>query len=136
MGNESIEGVLNDLTDTDSGSRAPNQNQWRQHLEASEGPFVVVNLLNIKDEAALNQYAATAVPAVQSLGAELIYMGRGGDALIGDTSDSCDVVSVWRWPSRQAWTDLWLDPDYAAIRPLFNQGVERYRCLVTKEISR
>ena len=135
MSTESIDSVLNELARTDSGTRAPTEDQWRQHLEAPEGPFVVVNLLNIRDESALNQYAATAVPAVQSLGAELIYMGRGGDALIGDSSDSCDVVSIWRWPSRQAWTDLWLDPEYAAIRPLFNEGVQRYRCLVTKEIS-
>ena len=127
--------IINSKIKDATGTRAPTKEQWRQHLEAAEGPFVVVNLLNIKDESALNQYAATAVPAVQSLGAELIYMGRGGEALIGDSSDHCDVVSVWRWPSRQAWTNLWLDPDYAAIRPLFNQGVDRYRCLVTKEIS-
>lgn len=136
MSTDNFDRTLNELAQTDSGTNAPREEQWRQHLEASEGPFVVVNLLTIKDESALNKYAATAVPAVQSLGAELIYMGRGGEALIGDASDSCDVVSVWRWPSRQAWTDLWLDPDYAAIRPLFNEGVQRYRCLVTKELSR
>ena len=135
MSNESLDDVLANLARTDSGSRAPNEAQWREHLEAPEGPFVVANLLDIKDDSALNQYAAVAVPAVQSLGAELIYMGRGEGTLIGDSTDGCDVISVWRWPSRQAWTDLWLDPKYAAIRPLFNKGVERYRCLVTKELS-
>ena len=126
--------VLGRLQNTDSGTRAPTRAQWRRHLESEDKPFVVVNLLNLQDQEALNKYAAVAVPKVQALGAELIYLGRGQGVLVGEEEDGCDIVSVWRWPSRSAWTLLWSDPDYAKIRPLFNAGVRRYRCIDTSEL--
>ena len=126
--------VLDALQATDSGNLAPSRGQWRRHLEEEDEPFVVINLLDLKDQAALNQYAAIAVPMVQKLGAVLIYMGRGQGVLIGEEKDGCDIVSVWRWPSRSAWTALWSDPNYAKIRPFFNDGVERYRCIDTTEL--
>ncbi len=129
-----LDSTLDTLLETDAGTRAPTREQWQKHLTADDKPFVVVNLLNLDDPDALNKYAVEAVPRVQALGAELVYMGRGLDVLIGDEQDNCDIVSIWRWPNRSAWTALWMDPEYAEIRPLFNSGVSRYRCLVTKEI--
>jgi len=131
-----IDDVLDRLQATDSGTRAPTRAQWRRHLESEDAPFVVINLLNLSDQKALNRYAAAAIPKVQALGAELIYMGEGHGALIGEDGDGCDIVSVWRWPSRSAWTALWTDPEYAKIRPLFNAGVRRYRCLETSDLRR
>ena len=136
MPNPELDDVLDRLHATDSGSLAPTRDQWRRHLEKEDESFVVINLLDLSDQDALNQYAATAVPMVQSLGAELIYMGRGQGVLIGEMEDGCDIVSVWRWPSRKAWTALWSDPDYAKIRPFFNDGVRRYRCIETSELRR
>ena len=130
-----VDEVLDRLQNTDSGMRAPTRSQWRRHLETEDKPFVVINLLDLTDQEALNQYAAVAVPKVQALGAELIYIGRGQGVLIGEEDDGCDVVSVWRWPSRSAWTALWTDPDYAGIRPLFNAGVARYRCIDTTDLT-
>lgn len=130
-----VDDVLDRLQTTDSGTRAPTREQWRRHLESEDKPFVVVNLLDLKDQEALNRYAAVAVPKVQALGAELIYIGRGQGVLIGEEDDGCDIVSVWRWPSRSAWTSLWSDPDYAKIRPLFNDGVRRYRCIDTSDLQ-
>ena len=130
-----IDAVLDRLQATDSGTRAPTRAQWRRHLETEDKPFVVVNLLNLTDQEALNEYAAVAVPKVQGLGAELIYLGRGQGTLIGEEQDGCDIVSVWRWPSRSAWTSLWCDPEYAKIQPLFNNGVERYRCIDTSDLQ-
>ena len=130
-----MDDVLDRLQATDSGTRAPTRAQWQRHLESDDEPFVVVNLLSLTDQEALNRYAAAAVPKVQALGAELIYIGRGQGVLIGEEDDGCDVVSVWRWPSRNAWTSLWTDPDYAKIRPLFNDGVRRYRCIATGELG-
>ncbi|MEM7018630.1 MAG: DUF1330 domain-containing protein [Pseudomonadota bacterium] len=130
-----IDKTLDRLQATDSGTRAPTREQWRRHLEGEDKPFVVVNLLNLADQDALNQYAAVAVPKVQALGAELIYMGRGQGVMIGEDEDGCDIVSIWHWPSRDAWTALWTDPDYAKIRPLFNDGVRRYRCIDTSEFQ-
>ena len=129
-----VNDVLGRLQNTDSGTRAPTRAQWCRHLESEDKPFVVVNLLNLQDQEALNKYAAVAVPKVQALGAELIYLGRGQGVLVGEEGDGCDIVSVWRWPSRSAWTSLWSDPDYAKIRPLFNAGVQRYRCIDTSEL--
>ena len=110
MPNSDLDDVLDRLQATDSGSLAPTREQWRRHLEQEDDSFVVINLLDLSNQDALNQYAATAVPMVQSLGAELIYMGRGQAVLIGEEEDGCDIVSVWRWPSRKAWTALWSDP--------------------------
>lgn len=130
-----VDDVLDRLQTTDRGTRAPTRAQWRRHLESEDKPFVVVNLLNLTDQEALNQYATVAVPKVQALGAELIYIGRGQGVMIGEEDDGCDVVSVWRWPSRSAWTSLWSDPDYAKIRPLFNDAVRRYRCIDTSHLQ-
>ncbi len=130
-----IHDTLDLLQATDDGALAPSRDQWAQHLQAEDEAFVVVNLLNLADARALNAYAEHAVPMVQALGAELIYMGRGAGVLIGGEGDGCDVVSVWRWPSRSAWTALWSDPAYAEIRPLFNDGVARYRCLAFNELQ-
>ena len=131
-----VDGILDRLQTTDNGTRAPTRAQWRRHLESEDKPFVVVNLLDLANQEALNQYAAVAVPMVQALGAELIHMGRGQGVLIGEEDAGCDIVSVWRWPSRSAWTSLWCDPEYAKIRPLFNNGVRRYRCIDTSDLLR
>lgn len=135
MSDADIEEILDRLEKTDNGTRAPSREQWRAHLQSSDEPFVVVNLLSLEDQNYLNQYASKAVPAVLALGAELIYMGQGEGMMIGNDEDDCDIVSIWRWPSRSAWTNLWLDPDYEEIRPLFNKGVSRYRCVITTELQ-
>ena len=128
------EELLDELVATDEGPLAPTREQWLRHLERDENEtFVVVNLLTLKDQAALDRYAAEAVPRARALGAELIHLGRSLGVMVGDEEDDCDIVSVWRW-SRKAWTALWSDPDYAQLRPLFNQGVARYRCVATAEL--
>ena len=38
--------------------------------------------------------------------------------------------------SRKAWTALWSDPNYAEIRPFFNEGVRRYRRIATSDLRR
>ena len=126
---EGLTATIDRLEAVDNGTRASTRDQWQRHLSAADESFVVVNLLDMADEEALNQYAAVAVPKVRALGAELIHLGRTHGVLIGDEDDGCDVISIWRWPSRSAWTALWSDPEYAAIRPLFNAGVRRYRCI-------
>ena len=119
----------------DAGPVAPSEAQWRRHLERpADEAFVVINLLTLADAAELNRYAETAVPMVQALGAELIYMGQATAVMIGEEVDGCDVVSIWRWPSRVAWTQLWSNPDYAQIRPHFNRGVQRYRCIESRPL--
>ncbi len=128
--------ILDRLQATDSGALAPTRAQWRRHVERDDEAFVVVNLLTLNKPAALDRYAAVAVPKAQALGAEMIYLGRGRGVMVGEEDDGCDVVSVWRWPSRAAWTALWTDPDYAEIRPLFNEAVRRYRCIDTSELGR
>lgn len=130
------EKLLDRLQATDSGALAPTRDQWRRHLETKDEAFVVVNLLTLEDAEALDRYSAVAVPKVMALGAELIHLGRSQGVLVGKEADGCDLVSVWRWPSRAAWTTLWTDPDYAALRPLFNEGVGRYRCISTREVRR
>ena len=59
--------------------------------------FVVVNLLTLKDQAALDKYAADAVPRVRALGAQLIHMGPSLGVMVGDEEDGCDLISVWRF---------------------------------------
>ena len=128
--------TVDELVAVDSGPRAPSAEQWRRHLDAEpDQPFVVVNRLRIADAAALDRYVAVAVPMVQELGAELLYLGRSGGVLVGDDADDCHVVSVWRWPTREAWTQLWSDPAYAAVRPEFNAGVESWHCQITLPIE-
>jgi hypothetical protein len=128
------EELLDRLVATDSGALAPTREQWRRHLEhEEEETFVVVNLLTLKDQAALDRYAADAMPKAMGLGAELIHLGPSQGVMVGEEDDGCDMVSVWRW-SRKAWTELWSDPTYADLRPLFNEGVARYRCIATGEL--
>ena len=131
-----VEEVLDRLDATDDGPLAPSRDQWRRHLDRDESQeFVVINRLRVADPAALDRYVAVAVPMVEDLGAELMYLGRSTGVLVGDEDDDCDIVSVWRWPSRAAWTQLWLTDDYASVRSEFNNGVESWHCQTSRPIS-
>lgn len=46
-------------------------------------------------------------------GAEVLYVGDGSTALVAEDGQAWDAVLLVRYPSRQAFSDMVRDPDYA-----------------------
>jgi uncharacterized protein (DUF1330 family) len=82
------------------------------------GPVYLLNLLRFKPDGGRELYAkylAEAGKIAPRYGAELVYVGEGEPALIGDDEHHWDRVLISRYPSRQAFAALIRAPDYQAI---------------------
>jgi uncharacterized protein (DUF1330 family) len=89
----------------------------RYLAEDDGGPVVMLNLLRFQPDGGRERYAEyvahfrrTAAPH----GAEVVYAGDGSTALVADDGQSWDAVLLVRYPSRQAFSDMVRDPEYAA----------------------
>ncbi len=79
------------------------------------GPVVMLNLLRFRPDggrAAYAQYVAHFAETAQPFGAEVVYAGDGGDALVAEDGQAWDAVLVVRYPSRKHFSDMVRDPDY------------------------
>ena len=81
------------------------------------GPVVMLNLLRFRPDGGRERYGRyvehfrrTSGP----FGAEPLYLGDGGSALVAEDGQSWDAVLLVRYPSRQAFSDMVRDPDYQA----------------------
>jgi len=93
-------------------------------LAAGEGPFVLVNLVRIKEggEEAYRLYGETVGPLLAKHGAEPIYAGTALAALIGD--ERWDVAVVTRYPNRTALAALLHDPEFVAHAALRHAALD------------
>ena len=100
---------------------------------AGDGPVTMLNLLRFREiadytaspelapanpisgEAAYDLYVKAAGPIITAAGSELIFMGKGGAALIGPTDERWDRVLLVRHPSRDAFRAFSEQPDYLDI---------------------
>jgi uncharacterized protein (DUF1330 family) len=81
------------------------------------GPVVMLNLLRFDPDGGREAYLRyvehfrrTSAPH----GAEVVYAGDGSTALVAEPGQSWDAVLLVRYPSRQAFSDMVRDPEYAA----------------------
>lgn len=80
------------------------------------GPVVMLNLLRFADgRAAYEAYAAATAPHLARVGGSVVYAGLGGAAVIAEPGQSWDAVLLVRYPSRQAFLQMVMDPSYQDI---------------------
>ena len=92
-----------------------------------EGPVVMLNLLRFRPggRESYERYAAAVVETfLPRVGAEVVYVGDGGTALVAEDGQAWDAVLLVRYPSRAAFSRMVADPDYQAITHLRTQALE------------
>ena len=98
------------------------------------GPVSMLNLLKFRElsldgnETGAESYARygeLASPFVLQHGGELIFRGKAGEHLVGDTDYDWDMVLIVKWPDRQNLLDLIEDDGYKAIAHHRKNGLER-----------
>lgn len=85
------------------------------------GPVVMLNLLRFHPNGGRErylEYVAGFAPMNARYGIEFVYAGDGGQALVGETGQVWDTVTLVRYPSRQVFGKMVRDPDYLAIEHL------------------
>jgi uncharacterized protein (DUF1330 family) len=91
------------------------------------GPVVMLNLLRFRSDGGrerYGEYAAHVGGLSGRYGAEVLYFGDGGRALVADDGQAWDAVLLVRYPSRQAFTDMIRDPEYRAGAHLRTKALE------------
>lgn len=91
--------------------------------EDSGNPVVMLNLLRFRPDGGRDTYleyiAAFESSGVQAkYGVELLYAGTGGVALAAEPGQDWDMVALVRYPSRQHFVDMIIDPDYQRFEHL------------------
>ncbi len=84
--------------------------------EAPDEPVVMLNLLRFA-EGGREKYAAYLAHFTEqasALGAQTLYFGEGGTALVAEPGQDWDAVLLVRYPSRRAFSQMVADPDYQA----------------------
>lgn len=83
---------------------------------AIEGPVVMINLLRFKPDGGRESYAEYSKRAAGHLeraGGRVLYHGEGRQTVIGE--DRWDSVLIVEYPSRKAFLDMVMHPDYQAF---------------------
>ena len=84
--------------------------------EDTGGPVVMLNLLRFRADggrAQYEQYVDHFRTTSAAHGAEVLYVGDGSTALVAEAGQDWDAVLLVRYPSRQAFSDMVRDPEYA-----------------------
>ena len=113
------------MGDVDTNTEALARMRARDTTE----PVVMLNLLRYRDQAAAGfgvdglsgeeayrAYGKAFGELGPRFGGEPIWMGRGGESIIGD--ESWDIVILVRYPTRKHFLDMIADADYQAIAPI------------------
>ena len=93
------------------------------YLGEDSGPVVMLNLLRFRPDGGRDTYleyiAAFESTGVQAkYGVDVLYVGTGGVALVGETGQDWDMVALVRYPSRKHFIDMINDPDYQRFEHL------------------
>lgn len=93
------------------------QDLKRLLAEHPEGEIVMLNLLKFKPDGrpSYERYAREIVPFLEQVGAEVVYLGDTGTALVAPDSHDWDAVLLVRYPSAKAFSEMVANPDYQQI---------------------
>lgn len=85
------------------------------------GPVVMLNLLRFDPERR-DDYAAYSRTVGERIlpryGAEVVYYGKGSTALVAEDGQAWDAVMLVRYPSREAFSRMLADPEFAEVAAL------------------
>jgi uncharacterized protein (DUF1330 family) len=113
----------------------PNREQFEQLAHApDDGPVVMLNLLKFKASAsdgsgsgaaAYGRYGNAAVAMLEARGAQVLWIGRGEQILIGDPAEDWDQVLLVEYPSRKTFIEMVTTPEYVEAHRHRESGLER-----------
>jgi uncharacterized protein (DUF1330 family) len=111
----------------------PTPEQFQAFVQAPiEGPVRMLNLLAFAPDGGREsylRYAQQALPHIERVGAKVIFHGDARATLIGE--ESWDEVLIVEYPSRQAFLDMVMTPEYQAITKLRTEGLRDSRLICT-----
>ena len=114
-----------------------NEDQFQALAEnASEAPFVMLNLLKFKKDGgreAYFRYIKESGPFVEAVGARVIYFGRPKELLQG--TEDWDLLMLVQYPSRKAFLEMTRNPDYLKVHEFRAEGVLRAVLYATDPIT-
>ncbi|MAR28260.1 MAG: DUF1330 domain-containing protein [Gammaproteobacteria bacterium] len=98
--------------------------------QTNDGPIVMVNLMQVRQQAqyedpaangctgleAFARYTAGSAEVRKEVGAELVWSGRGVQMPIGPSEKTWDMVALVRYPSARAYLNMKATDAYAAAR--------------------
>jgi uncharacterized protein (DUF1330 family) len=90
------------------------------------GPVVMLNLLRFAEggRASYEQYAqALRETFLPRYGAEVVYAGDGGRALVAEDGQEWDAVLLVRYPTREAFSRMVADPEYQRVTRLRTEAL-------------
>ena len=122
-----------------SGPREPGWNEEEfqkiRDMGDDSGPIVMLNLVKVKDQEALDQYTEAVFTNFEA--PSITYIGaRTGPVPIGNIdSHDWDMIACVEYPSPQAFIDMVDSDTYAECYPLRHAGVERASLVVTSPMQ-
>ena len=108
----------------------------RYLAEDPGGPVVMLHLLRVRPDGGRGRYLPDVEPFRRTAaphGAEVVYVGDGSTALVAEAGQSWDAVLLVRYPSRQAFSDMVRDPEYAKGTSLRTEALEEAVLQATSE---
>ncbi len=87
----------------------------KSFLEAApDEPVVMLNLLRFKDggRESYERYLTHFSGYAREVGAEVLYYGEGGTALVAEDGQAWDAVLLVSYPTRRAFSDMVRNPRY------------------------
>lgn len=87
----------------------------------------MLNLLRYAGDAgkaSYAKYAEAVIPHLERVGGEIVYAGDCTTEVVAATGHDWDAVLLVRYPSRQKFLEMVMDPTYQEITELRTQGLE------------
>jgi len=122
----------------------PTEKQFKEFsLQKDDGPFVMINLLKFKKEAAkssesgvkaYNRYMENVSSLLDEAGGRLLWLGDVEDVFIGSSRDGWNRVMLVEYPSRKAFLDMIARPEYLKVHEDREAGLETSALLASKTV--
>ncbi|MGA7396064.1 MAG: DUF1330 domain-containing protein [Solirubrobacterales bacterium] len=101
-------------------------------------PIVMLNLLRYKTDGGkerYGEYALLTVPHLERVGAEPLYFGDAAAPLIPNDGEQWDAVLLVRYPNRQAFLEMVMDPEYQKITTIRSDALAAAVLQPTKSLA-
>ena len=108
----------------------PHKDQFDEFFAGDdEGPIVMVNLLKFRDRAvydddpsvdisgreAYERYGVGVTRLIEGGGGRIVFSGDVTGMIVGDAEELWDMVALAEYPSKAAFLEMMLSPEWAAI---------------------
>ena len=142
--------VIDRLVDLHGTEAAPSAEEWRTFLADDDGgPVMMVYLVQFREQAVYPDHVdeparsgrdafflagQTLSDVIRDVGGTPLLGGFPTSSMVDADPDAWDYVGAARYPSWQAFVDLWLDPRTVAAGVHRRAGTRRHRLHVTRPL--